>query len=540
MALWNLSDKTILIVDDFPEMRSLLRSMVSAYGAEKIEMARNGEDAVELLGKQRFDIVLCDYNLGDGKDGQQVLEEAKYRNLLPCSTTFVIVTAETTAQMVMGALEYQPDGYISKPVTKTVLQVRLKKFLEKKDALRSINLAYDRKQFGKVLELCDQQLDSGSKYRFELLKLKSDLFIRTGAYDQALTLCESVLEERELPWALFDIGRVHFLRQQYPQAAEYFSRILKDNASFVSAYDWLARTQERLGNPEQAQGTLQAGIGKSPKSLLRQRALAEVSDKNADYEVTEAARRKAIRVGKGSVLRQPGDYSALAKVLVKNDTAKEALKVVGLIKHEFRDNPEAELEAAAAASNVYTALGNQTQSSEMLDRAMDLAANMPEIISHRVGMELAEACLQHDRKDEANEIVRTIIKNNHDDEDVLARIAGIYRETGASDEIEELIENTRKEIVHINNEGVKLLKEGKITESIELFSKAAQGMPQNPIINLNAAQSLIRLMKESGPDKSTLAETLQYIQAANNSELHRERQNKLIAVCRELSADLAR
>ena len=88
MALWTLTDKTILIVDDFAEMRSLMRSMVAAFGARHIEVAANGEDAVAALESRRFDIILCDYNLGDGKDGQQVLEEAHHRNLLPCSTTF--------------------------------------------------------------------------------------------------------------------------------------------------------------------------------------------------------------------------------------------------------------------------------------------------------------------------------------------------------------------------------------------------------------------------------------------------------------------
>ena len=75
---------------------------------------------------------------------------------------------------------------------------------------------------------------------------------------------------------------------------------------------------------------------------------------------------------------------------MKNDTAKEALKVVDLLKHEFRDNPEVDLEAAAVSSNVYTALGNENLSKEMLDQAIELATGTPELVSPEVGMEMAE------------------------------------------------------------------------------------------------------------------------------------------------------
>lgn len=538
MKLWSLTDKKILIVDDFPEMRSLMRSMVTAYGAVDIELAIDGEEAVKAMESKRFDIILCDYNLGDGKDGQQVLEEAKHRNLLPSSTTFLLVTAESTSQMVMGALEYQPDGYIAKPVTKTVLQARLRKLLEKKDCLRDIDSALDLRQYDRVIACCDRQIETGSKYRFDLLKIKSDVLIKTGAYDRAISLCQEIIAERELAWAMFDIGRVHYHRQQFREAADIFTRIVAQNSAYVSACDWLARTQERLGDSEGAQSTLQAALGKSSKSLLRLRALADIADRNEDHEVTENARRKAIRVGKTSILRQPGDYTKLAQTLLRRDAPKDALKIVDSMKYEFRGNPLAELAAAAVGSDVYSALGNHKASSEMLDKAVALARDNPELVTADTGADLARACLIHERREEADEFTRSVVKNNHDNEVVLEKITRLYSEAGSQEEIRQLIDSTRSEIVKINNDGVKLLKDGKVKESIDLFSRAAKGMPHNPIINLNAAQSLIRLMKDSQPTSASLEEALSYIQAAGNNDTHKERQSRLLAECRELSACL--
>jgi len=538
MRLWSLKHRTILIVDDFPEMRSTLRSMLLPWQPERVETARNGDDAIEKLQQNRFDIILCDYNLGEGKDGQQVLEEARYRNLLPFSSAFIMVSAETNAQMVMGAMEQQPDGYISKPVTKVTLQLRLKKFVQKQDELHKITRAMDRKQYPVAIELIDRYLEDNNKYRFELYKLKCDLLIRSGDHDRAQNLCEAVLAGRELPWARFDIGRIAFSRQDYPHAAALFEQLLEGNPTFIAAYDWLAKTLDRLGDSRQAQDVLMEGIERSPHSLLRQRALAEFAGRNEDFEVTETARRKAVRIGKGSILREPADYAALARVLVQRESTSEALRVAGSIGAEFEHSPLAKLEAATVTSQVYSALGNENESTGALADALAIAAQQPELVSADIGLSLARSCLEHDRREDADRIIRQVICDHDDDEAILAQVTRLYDEAGSGDAINDLIETTRKEIVAINNEGVKLLKDGEIDASIKLFSRAARGMPHNPVINLNAAQSLISQMRNSGPSRPALAQALGYIQAAGESEMHRERQNRLLTTCRELAENL--
>ncbi len=538
MGLWSLKHRTILIVDDFPEMRSTLRSMLIPWQPERIETARNGDDAIEKLQQGRFDIILCDHNLGEGKNGQQVLEEARYRNLLPFSSAFILISAETSAQMVMGAMEQQPDGYISKPVTKVTLQVRLKKFVKKQDELCNITRAMDRKQYPAALELIDRYLEANNKYRFELYKLKSDLLIRGGDYERAQNLCEAVLAGRELPWARFDIGRICFFQQDYARAAELFEKLLEGNPAFIAAYDWLARTRERLGDLFRAQEALVEGVERSPHSLLRQRALADLADRNDNLELTEAARRKAIRIGKGSILRQPADFAALARVLVKRESTTEALRVARSINTEFDHSPLAQLEAATITSNVYSAIGSEKESAESLEEALALAEQQPQLVSADIGMSLARSCLEFKRREDADRVIRQVICNHDDDETILAEISRLYNEAGSRDAIGDLIETTRKEIVTINNEGVKLLKDGEIEASIELFTRAARSMPRNPVINLNAAQSLIRRMRESGADRPTLTLALGYIQAAGASDTHRNRQNRLLTTCRELAASL--
>ena len=74
------ADKNYLVVDDFIGIRQLLRESLRNLGAKNIDQASSGGEAIALLARIRYDVVLCDYNLGEGKNGQQVLEEARMRN----------------------------------------------------------------------------------------------------------------------------------------------------------------------------------------------------------------------------------------------------------------------------------------------------------------------------------------------------------------------------------------------------------------------------------------------------------------------------
>ncbi len=535
MGLWSLKGRPILVVDDFPEMRSMLRAMVAAYGADQVDQARNGAEAIEKLERRRYNIVLCDYNLGQGKDGQQVLEEAKHRNILPYSSVFIMVTAENTSGMVMGALEYQPDAYLAKPVTKTVLQARLLKLLEKKESFRGICRALTAGDRVQAIRECDALLEAGSRYRFELCKLKADLLIETGDYDRAEALLQAVLEERELPWAALGLGKIHYFRKDYGAAAALFEGIVQANPNFVAAYDWLARVQADTGRTEEAQQSLLAAVQCSPKSVPRQRALGEVAERNGEQDLCEQARRRVVSIGRGSVLRRPDDHSALARTLVERGAAREALKVVDNMRHEFKDDPAADFEAAVMGARVHGALGQGERAAESLDKALAALRERPDLVSETAATELLAQCLEADRAEDADQVLRGLIRNGHEDEGLMDRVGDIYRAAGQGERVEALIAAAAEEVAEINNRGVRLAQAGELEASSRHFAEAVREMPGNPVVNLNAAQSLIMLMKERGVTEEGLAEAMGYIRAAERAPHHSQWANKLRNICQSMA-----
>ena len=61
------AEKHYLLVDDFVGIRILLRESLRNLGARHIDQAASGGEAMKLLAKTRYDVVLCDYNLAKAR-----------------------------------------------------------------------------------------------------------------------------------------------------------------------------------------------------------------------------------------------------------------------------------------------------------------------------------------------------------------------------------------------------------------------------------------------------------------------------------------
>src|SRR5512135_1229046 len=141
----SFKEKRFLVVDDLAGMRSSMRTIITTFGGVAIDMAANAADALGKMERTTYDIILCDYDLGSGKDGQVMMEEAKKRKLLKNSSIFMMVTAERSYERVIGAAEQAPDDYLLKPFVGETLQLRLSRVIRKK------------RFFVPILDLMDQQ-----------------------------------------------------------------------------------------------------------------------------------------------------------------------------------------------------------------------------------------------------------------------------------------------------------------------------------------------------------------------------------------------
>jgi DNA-binding NarL/FixJ family response regulator len=539
MKLWSLKGKHILIIDDFPGMRSMLRNMLASYNAEHIADASNGEEAMNLLSSHEYDIILCDYNLGEGKDGQQVLEEAKEREILPYSSIFIITTAENTTEMVMGAVEYKPDDYLSKPFTKEVLISRLKRLMKKKSSLKNISTAIQQRDYVLAREYCDKELAKNPGNRLEILKIKTELCIKLQDYNLAESVLKTVLDDRDIPWALLYLGEAHFLRGNYDEARYIFEDLIEDNPNYLAAHDWLAKIYEQSGDSKKSQKILENAVVKSPKSILRQKKLANLAFENEDYDESESAFKRVIRIGKNSCYRESADFSGLAKVYIRKGQNVDALKTISNMKETFTHaEPSEHMKSLINEIIIYQELGRDDDSLSRLHEAINLFRDSPASLSSDNAILLAEICYKKGLVEEGNLLVKHAIRNNHSDQNAIDTITKQLSQFGIDkDSIAQLLK-TRDEVVEINNRGVQMAKIGELSESISLFVKAASAMPENAVINLNTAQSMIMFMQKFGVQDELLTQTKKYLEKVSFEGTPSDKYRILMASFRKLQNSL--
>jgi len=119
--------KRILVIDDDIDMCVLLNRFLTKNGYE-VDTANSGIKGIEKFKEQKFDIVLCDFRLGDKKDGKDVLLEIKQ---LEPQTIVLIITGYSDIKTAVDVIKLGAYDYIAKPLIPDEVLSILNKALSK-------------------------------------------------------------------------------------------------------------------------------------------------------------------------------------------------------------------------------------------------------------------------------------------------------------------------------------------------------------------------------------------------------------------------
>ncbi|MEQ1620336.1 MAG: response regulator [Methylococcales bacterium] len=511
----NLSPQKILIVEDQAVMRETLKHILYGMNAKQIIEAENGNNAIAAMIKTRFDIVLCDYNLGAGKNGQQVLEEARHLKLLPFSALFLLVTSEQNPAMVLSAVGNKPDDYLIKPFNGQQLLNRLERCFIRKSALADVESELDKGNLYQAITNCETLLaQHDKKIRMQLLKIRAELALKISDFKTAKAVYLDVLLERDLPWARLGLAIVAYSEGDYFDAIESLHELTEQFPMLLEAYDWLAKAYEATKNVDGAISAITQAIELSPHTILRQQQLALLADSVNSLDLANKAYKAAIKLGRNSVHKSSSDFSGLAKNLLKTKANSTVLNLVSELLEQFPDDPEARLRAAALETEIYRTLGKNELAQKSYEKTVKLNKQFGSEASRELRLEIAQTCFQRGNTEIFDQIMQELIKTNIDDKKFLESITRICTEMMNENYAESLIHRVKQELVDINNRGVSLFKEGKIKEALAVFEQAISNLPNNQTIVLNISKIMVHDLKTSGGDSEKIQKAQAYINKA--------------------------
>ncbi|MGD0579659.1 MAG: response regulator transcription factor [Bryobacteraceae bacterium] len=115
----------ILVVDDEPQIRRVLRATLTSRGYEVVD-ARTGEEALEALRDSRFNLVLLDINM-PGIGGLETCREIRASS----EVAIIMLTVHDAEADKVAALDAGADDYVTKPFSTPELLARIRAALRR-------------------------------------------------------------------------------------------------------------------------------------------------------------------------------------------------------------------------------------------------------------------------------------------------------------------------------------------------------------------------------------------------------------------------
>jgi len=485
-----------LIIEPNGGMRASIHSMLNLCGLTKIEHAPGANAAVRQLGLRKFDLVICEYDLDGGQDGQQLLEDLRHHQLITSSTMFFMVTAEGNYGKVVSAAELAPTDYILKPFTADRLLERIARALEKRNAFLPVYQWLDAGDQHQAIGACVEGMKANPRYAIDFMRLRAELHMFLGEPAEAESVYQQLVDAKGIAWARLGLAKTLFMRERFDDALVILEGLVDSNKKFVDAYDWLAKTHAAMGALGKSQAVLADAVAVSPHAVRRLRKLGEVALETGDNDTAEKVLKQVVSKAKYSEFRDPEDHVKLVQTLVRKGDPVQAAAVIRDLDKSMGGQKNTQVCSAISSAMVHEYTGNEARLSESLSAALN-ACKESQGLSAEVKMELARNCLQNNMEEGAAELMRDVMRNAANS-GAMTRAMGVFEKAGRADLATSLAHESRQAVIDLVAAGAGKARAGDYQGAVALMIEAVNKLPDNPQVAFNAAVAVLKCLDNMG------------------------------------------
>lgn len=490
----------VLIIEDQEGVATAIEHQLRQIGSFQIDITHSvvqALDRISALRNQGYDVILCDYNLGECTNGQQLLEYLRAEKRIPRRTGYIMITAEASYGAVSSAVELAPDAYLLKPFTQAGLEQRVSYVLSKNEALRPVHDALDQAEpdLPAAVSACNALVLAANRFALDALKIKAECLIRQNLLSEAATVYDKIIAWRPTPWA--EVGRARTLRLMgYPELAEdKLKSTLGSFPKFVAAYDEMAFLASERGETQLAQQILERAHNIVP-SNRRSRELGVLALENGDNEQAARFLKIVTERDRHGLKRSTEDFFGLSRALCELGRHAEALEVLDSLKQHFPENRALTVRKMAAEASTMAAAGKPGEAKRRVREALEL---LNDHMDPRAQIELAQACHHCGEVTRGNEIFIHVAENWQESAEVVNQVKKAMSKTSSGEAAAAIIEESLRELVRINNEAARQMKAGHLDEALENMARIAKRLLNNATVQANYTQALLQWIDHAAP-----------------------------------------
>lgn len=488
LAEQNLS---FLIVEDSSFFRSALSSMLSNIGCNTLDMAHNANQAIEACKSRHYSIILCDFDLGKGKNGHQLLEALRHYKLIPKHCLFMMITADTSRQAVLASSEYAADDYLTKPINAVILERRLMRLTATQHTFKPVMQALENNDTELAVSLLERLSQPKNRLAKHAQKLLGDVLLQAQRFDEAHIYFQCILDENPAQWAQLGQANAWVSQGLLGPATQTFNEVLADNPLCLSAYDGLANIYHEQKDFANLQKAITSAVKASPLSILRQKNLANIAEENGDIPTAIEALRECVRLGMNSCFGEWEDAYRLGMktadapkaLLEKKDMLpQDALKALKAATQYFDVSPEALLRMQFVQGRL------QYLSHQHFDAQQTIEKTEQQYQTHekpdvQVDVARIKAIRTLNKSQQAKTLTQNLAKQYAEDESALKQLDEVLDEP--------LSQANKRVLAKANKEGIALYNKKQYDEAVLCFQRAQVLFPRHLGLQMNICQAYI-------------------------------------------------
>ncbi|MGK5003864.1 response regulator [Janthinobacterium sp. LB2P70] len=501
---------SVLIVDPNPSMRGNLHNMLNQAAITKVEYAVNAGTAIRLLTKKPFDIILCEYDLGsgtDGQDGQQLLEDLRHHKLIGLWTIFIMLTSEAIHSKVISAAELTPSDYILKPFTVDVLSGRIARAIERRAIFLPTYQLIDKGDLREAVKSCRTAELQHPRLAADFARLRAELHIALDEWKEAEQLYADMLATRPMAWAHLGLARTLFEQQRHEEAQDALLELVEVYPRFMAAYDLLAQNHEAMGQQLQAKKILEDAVAISPHMVRRLRHLGGIAFDTGDIGAAERAYKQVVAKAKYSEFRDPEDHVNLVKTLVKKGDAPQASGVLRDMERSLRGGANVEACRAISAAMLHELSGNDIAAATELQLAA-AALDTARGLSTQLKVSLVQSCLKNNLEQAASDVMMKLV--NEADSDVTMEAAvDVFEKAGRHDLAQGMGQQITHQVQELMQDAASKSESGEFKGAVFVLRQALRKTPGNLPVLFASVDAILRQLNMLGWE-APLAEQAQH------------------------------
>ncbi len=501
----------------FPDVRSKSQSN------NTLEQSRGYFDAIRRIRdrtEKGYDIILCEYELGDNRTAQELLEEVRRKRMVPLSCIFIMISSEQQRERVMSVLEFAPDAYILKSEnTPEMVERRIAEAIADREELLPIFTAIDAKNHEEALRLCNAYIDAGGRLARKVKRLRGFIYLELRDYENARRAYEELVDLDAAGSAVSSAGHAYaksgLARSLYHlgksvEAEQLLREVTEEHPDYMQGYDSLSELLLGTGRAAEAQEVMQQAVDRSPKRYDRQQLLALTALENEDFETSRDALKKVTREGKFLSSNHPSNYALLAESqleLGNFDDAMKALKEAGEFFRKTEHAQTAEFCSATMEHAIHTRKGDAKQAEAALKKAVELHQSGSSdfaSVNERLQANFAVQCFAAGHTEVAENALNVALQGSAKGAEAVRKVAAkklaqtpelLQAVIASTDKVERTLSQTLDNVLD-------LFKRGSLDEALATIESMVHDSPNNTEILAKAAQISLMYIEHTGFDKT--------------------------------------